>query len=115
MFYDEMAAIASNLLSEFGQLVTLTKYSEQYDINTGVNVVTPTDYKAWGAAFAYTGKEIDGERIVAGDMRVLLERSQAVPKVGDTVLLASGLWRVLSVELVSPSGIDVIYKLQVRQ
>lgn len=114
MFYQDMAAVASELLQEFGQLIELTQYGNEVYLD-GENTLTETRYRAWGAAFAYAIDEVDGERILNGDMRVLLERSQAVPEVGDTVAVNGHDWRVVSVEAVSPAGFDVIYKLQVRR
>ena len=114
--YKELGIIATDLLKEFGQLITITrKTDEQYNPATGSNQQTIETYTGYGCAFHYSNNEIDGTRILTGDMVVLLENIATAPVIGDSVLVNGMEMRLISIERVSPANIDVIYKLQVRQ
>lgn len=114
--YKELGIIAADLLKEFGQLITIKrKTGEQYDPATGSNQQAIETYTGYGCAFHYSNNEIDGMRILTGDMVVLLENMATTPVIGDSVLVNDMEMRLISIERVSPANIDVVYKLQVRQ
>ena len=114
--YKELGIIAVELLKEFGQLITIKqKTDKQYDPATGSHQQTMEAYTGYGCALNYKSNEIDGTRILTGDMVVLLENIATTPVIGDSVLVNGMEMRLISIERVSPANIDVIYKLQVRQ
>lgn len=114
--YKDLRIVAADLLKEFGQLITIKrKTGEQYDPATGSNQQAIETYTGYGCAFHYSNNEIDGMRILTGDMVVLLENMATTPVIGDSVLVNGMEMRLISIERVSPANIDVIYKLQVRQ
>lgn len=73
-----------------------------------------------GIARAYRGREIDGTRIRAGDVLLLLSPVTVAGVdigtlgVGSRVTAASKTWRVEGVETVRPADIVVMHKLQLR-
>lgn len=114
--YKDLRIVAADMLKEFGQLITIKqKTDKQYDPATGSNQQTMEAYTGYGCALNYKSNEIDGTRILTGDMVVLLENIATTPVIGDSVLVNGMEMRLISIERVSPANIDVIYKLQVRQ
>ena len=114
--YKELGIIAADMLKEFGQFITIKqKTNEQYDPATGSNQQTIETYTGYGCAFHYSSHEIDGSRILTGDMVVLLENIATVPEIGDMVTVNNTDMRVISVECLSPANINLLYKLQVRK
>ncbi len=114
--YKELGVIATDLLNEFGQLITITrKTDELYDLTTGGNQQAIQAYTGYGCAFYYSSHEIDGSSILTGDMVVLLENITTTPEIGDMVTVNDADMRVISVECLSPTNINLLYMLQVRK
>lgn len=111
--YAEMAQIAAELLAEFGQDALITALgAEQYDTATQTYTAATSEYSGKAAVFAYKNREIDGHRIVAGDMKIYLERVSTPPQVGWQIRVNGRTWRIKDVSPLSPAGFDVIYVLQ---
>jgi hypothetical protein len=65
----------------------------------------------------YSNREIDGERIIAGDRRIYISAKglpiQVAP--GDHVVEASGkTWRVVQAQSLAPAGTVVFWDVQAR-
>lgn len=123
-FYDEMADTAAELLTEFGQAVTLTHVAAgTYNTATGVTAAATTTTQT-GVAVEddYSAHSIDGTLIKAGDKKLYLsplnsDGAQITPPIAeDTAALASGApWTIKNVTPVQPGGTPVLYVLQVRK
>lgn len=115
--YGEMAALADEILLEFGAPVILTRTTPgAYDPATGTTggpVSTP--YTGTGAAFDYEAKDIDGTLIKAGDRRVYLSTAGIVaPRTGDTLAIAGAALTVVAVRPLQPALLAVLFDVQCR-
>lgn len=119
-FYDRMQSTASGLLGKFGTPATFTRTVRgeyNYDIGEHEGGSTVT----WTANTVMAGVDlrfVDGTRIEAGDMRILVDCKDRpeIPRVGDSVTFADGTtWNVMADMPVSPAGTIVLYKGIVRR
>ncbi len=119
VFYDEMAEVADELLSEFGQTATVgVPGAQTLNTTTGIKTPTYTNHTVTAAVFDYPQKLIDGSLIKVGDKRVL------VSAVGITFSPAplqkftdvNGLeYKVINARAVAPAGQSVLWILQVQR
>ena len=122
-FYEEMAAMADELLREFGKTLTLQQIAPgQYDPAAGAAVDTVTDFPAAvGALFDYelltSGQTfMDASLLAVGDKQCYLSPiGVPEPRVGFQVVDGAETWRVMSVKKVDPAGTPVLYELQLRK
>lgn len=115
-FYPNLRAVASRLLTTYGQNLTFTrKTSTGYNAATGVNTLTTSQFSAHGAAFEYNAAEIDGTNIQRGDLRLLLEWATTAPILGDTVTIDGLVYRVMNIQPTNPGGVVVMNELQLRR
>lgn len=123
-FYDDMAETAAELLTEFGQSVTLTHVAAgSYDSATRTTAAgTPTTQTGVAVEDTYSAHSIDGTLIKTGDKKLLLSALNSAgaqitpPKPEDTAALAGGApWTIVKVDPVQPGGTPVLYVLQVRK
>ncbi len=115
-FYSEMAATASEMLSEFGQTVTITHTSDgTYDPATGATTPATNTFTAKAAIFDVAQEDIDGTLIRAGDELAYTEAVQK-PVTGDTMTDAGGTtYTVLKVKGTAPAGLAVLYEVFIRR
>ena len=115
-FYSEVAQEAKSLLAEFGQLVTLRNITlGAYDVNTGTASEVISDQSNLNAVILnYSTKDIDGTNIRMDDRRVIIE-SIAIPDLNSLIIIGGVTYNVVSFEYVSPSGENVICKIQIRK
>ena len=116
-FYDEMAALADELLVEFGAPATLTRVTPgAYDPATGTT--TPDVTTTWtgtGAKFDYEQRAIDGTNIRTGDQRVYLSNVGIVnPQTGDTLTIGGVVLNVVASRPLKPASTDVLFDVQCR-
>lgn len=116
MDYDALAATAERLLTAHGQAITLRRtsggtYTASSDTYSGQ---TTTTLSAYGVVTNYRADQIDGTVIRQGDRELVLDAT-VTPTVGDTVLLDSAYWSVVSVRSVNPAGTPVAHFVQVRR
>ena len=58
----------------------------------------------------------DGSLIKTGDMKAILEALPGVdPETGDELTANGATWQVIAVDPVSPAGVPVFFKCQVRK
>jgi len=115
-FYTNLKATALNLLKGKGQLLTLSReVSSGFDPVAGENTSSVSTFQGYGAAFNYNKTQIDGAIIESGDIRLILEATDTAPESGDEITIDSIIYRVMSVKVTSPSGVPVIYELQLRK
>lgn len=126
--YTEVAALADELLQEFGQAVTITtRAAGAYDPATGAASVTETTQAGTGALFdiiALRGGEqnADGSAVLTTDKQLLLSPyttggAAITPPVADStrVLVDGDTYTVKVVREVSPAGTPVMYDCNVRK
>lgn len=116
-FYAGLATVAARLITDKGQVVTFTRVAGgTFDpVLGGTTGAATTTFTANAAAFDYSNREIDGTVVQAGDVRLIAESTTTVPAQNDTCTVNSIVYRVMSVSPVSPAGITVINKVQLRK
>ena len=114
--YPSLALTADDLLSEFGQPVTIRHTESAYDPATGTTTETITDTGTVGAKLPYGDRQIDGTLILSNDEQLYVSPvgvSSIVP--GDRVIIGSDAYSVVRVKTTAPAGVDVIHELQIRR
>lgn len=116
-FYTDLANVATQLLTDKGQQITITRnVVSSLDPVTGIatpgTAVTITGY---GAAFDYNKSEIDGTLIRNGDIRLIFQATSTAPEVDDIATVDSIDYRVMAVNKSAPAGTVLKYELQLRK
>lgn len=115
-FYSNLQKTASRLLKSKGQLLTFTRTVEvSFNPVTGVKTTGDFTFTAYGAVFDYKVNEIDGELIQRGDIRLIVEKTNNSPLIGDIVKIDKVAQRVMNVTETSPAGTVVKYDVQMRR
>ena len=117
-FYSDMADTADELITEFGQAVTLkVSAGAAYDPETGSSTVTYTDQAGHGCVVDFDKKLIDGTKVRIGDKLVLLSPlGISEPKDGDQLVIGAETWQLVPpVTVTAPAGVAVLYEVQVRK
>lgn len=116
-FYEETAAVADEILKEFGAPVTLTRVTPgSYDPAAGTTTgdVTTT-WTGVGARFDYEQRAIDGTNIRQGDQRVYLSVAGIVnPQSGDTLTMGGKTFNVVESRPLQPALVAVLFDAQIR-
>lgn len=114
-FYSNLAAVASKLLSSKGKLLTFTrKTSTTFSPEEGKRTTSTSTYTGYGAAFNYDLRKTSGEAVVDGSIKLLLENTTTVPILGDTVVIDSRIYKMVSIKPTSPAGEVVIYTIMLE-
>lgn len=115
--YGRIADRAHKLLERFGASVDITiTVAGEYDPETGITTSTTT-YNGVGAVFDYEARDIDGTLIMSDDRRVYA----SVNGLPDSITTAAKLifngdtYNIITVKKLDPSGINVLWELQVRK
>lgn len=118
-FYNDAAAMAGDLLTEFGQSCVLTVVTTgAYDPETGESGTTSTPHNVTAALFDYPQRHIDGTLILTGDKKALVSPVGLTvePKPGHTLTNAAGaVYTVVNAKATAPAGVAVLWTLQVRK
>jgi len=117
-FYSEMAEMATELITEFGTDVVITRETDEV-----INPVTgeveveaeSTEYIAQGVKKKYPENLIDGTRITSSDRQLIIEASVVEPLITDKITINSQDWPIVEIESVNPAGTPLIYILRVRR
>ena len=117
--YPRLRATASRLLADKGQLVSIRRRAAgAYNVETGAAVADPgTIYSGFGVVSEYPLRQVDGQSVLHGDLRVTLEAPSTMvePVAGDYALIGATEYAVVGASKVAPGGVTVLYKLQVRR
>lgn len=115
-FYTEMASVANDLLSEYGQPVTLMHHQAGvYDPSLGTVAIANAIETAVGAVFDYKSSEIDGTLIQRGDKKLLISVTGITePKLNDSVTIGAKTYVIKSINEINPAGTVVMYQCQIR-
>ena len=115
--YGRVSDRAHKLLERFGASVDIKiAVAGEYDPETGITT-TPKTYNGIGAVFDYESKDIDGTLIMSNDRRVYA----SVVGLPDSISTAAKLvfngdtYSIITVKKLDPSGMNVLWELQVRK
>lgn len=119
-FYGDMAAIALELLTEFGAQMTITRSSggQIHPVTGEVIPATVTSLTTTGALTRYADKMIDGARVLSSD-RLLVLSNQQKPMPSDKFTIGGQQWSIANndnaIDTVIPDGVTAVrYLVQVR-
>lgn len=119
-FYDEMAALALEMITEFGQPVTIRATTVgEYDPDTGtVPPDTITDQAAQGILLDFTGQEFQNNSLIRqGDkkLKIAAKGLAWAPTLLNKVIVQGRTWSIIPpMKEVNPAGTPILYELQVR-
>lgn len=119
-FYDEMAVIALEMITDFGQPVTITKTEPgEYDPETGGDSPGATiEQTAQGILLDFTGQEFQNNTLIKqGDkkLKIAAQGLDWVPDLLNKVIIQGRSWSIVPpLKEVNPAGTPVLYELQVR-
>lgn len=122
MNYAATAARAAAQIKKAGQAITITRTADgtgEFDPATGAyEPVAPLFFSGFAAASSYRQDLVDGTLIQQGDKLFTVAASGlgCEPMASDTLTDAAGKeWTVVSVDIVSPAGVALLYKVQGRK
>lgn len=114
--YAEMQAVAEELIAEFGQQGTVTRFTTPDPVYGGDPVETA--YTATLIPLAYNARDIDGTNILSGDVQIYISSVglAIVPATGDFVATADGkTYRIINNDPNNYDGItNVVFIVQGR-
>lgn len=127
-FYAEMQGVASELLTEFGQIGAIPRTVITPPPNSWTpGTETTTYHAATMAVLPIDEKRIDGTLILSGDKQVLiaLDGLTITPAVGDVVMFNGALvagvytggeaWTIAKLDTLAPAGVTVMYDAVARR
>ena len=114
--YTALASVASQLLTSFGDDAVFSRTSgATFSAATGsYSGGTSTTFSSKAVRFDYDAREIDGEQVQRGDVRLVVEAANGAPLINDNCAFDSVSYRVMSIKTLSPAGTDLYYELQLR-
>lgn len=113
-FYDDMADVATELLTEFGRTITMERKTATFNPVTGKNTATTlATFSPVGVEVPINDRLIDGTRVKVGDRFIVIDASsgyvpdmadrlQDSPFVGAAIAMEPGAWFPASI----PSNAD---------
>lgn len=119
-FYDEMAVMALDLITEFGQSITLRDTIKgEYDPATGsTGPDTVVERAAHGILLDFTGQEFQTNNLItAGDKKLKIAASglNAPPTLLSKAIIQGKSWSIIPpLKEINPAGTPLLYELQVR-
>jgi len=119
-FYDEMAVMALEMITEFGQPVTISKTEPgEYDPELGGEMPGATvEQIAQGILLDFTGQEFQNNSLIKqGDkkLKIAAQGLAWVPGLLDKVVAQGRTWSIVpQLKEVNPAGTPILYELQVR-
>lgn len=116
--YSQTAANAARLIQRFGSSVAMSRtVPGAYNPANGAPAAgTTTEQTVQAVVLDYPHAYIDGALIRSGDRRALVAAvGVTAPQAGDTFTWKSQDLVVISVKELGPSGVAVLYTLQVRK
>lgn len=125
-----LADTAAALLVKFGEEVTITSLptAPGFDPITGAPSTGgpapgpgpgpggdgETVEVAYGYPAGYKAGEVDGQAIMAGDIKLILEVTATEPQVGGKALVDGSTYRIMDLKRIRRSGVNTIYICQLR-
>jgi hypothetical protein len=119
-FYDEMAVMALEMITEFGQPVIIRATTVgEYDPEAGTAPPdTVIEQTAQGMLIDFTGQEFQNNSLIKqGDkkLKVAAQGLAWVPGLLDKVIVQGRTWSIVPpLKEINPAGTPILYELQVR-
>lgn len=116
-FYGDMAAVADDVLREFGATGTLTRTEStgEYDPDTGDYVTTTVTQDCIAVVLPVDQKLVDGTTVLATDETAYLSAVGVTePRASDRLKVNGKIYTVIRCKNLAPAGQAVLYELQVR-
>ncbi|WP_460163668.1 hypothetical protein [Pseudomonas sp. S2_F03] len=119
-YYDEMAVMALEMITEFGQPVTIRATTVgEYDPDTGtVPPEAVADQTAQGILLEFTGQEFQNNSLIKrGDkkLKIAAQGLEWVPDLLNKVIVQGRTWSIVPpLKEINPAGTPILYELQVR-
>lgn len=116
----EFKTLATDLLADNGQSIQIRRVTDGVPGSAPWKPGAPTqaDETVFSAVFQIKDEKVDGTLTQRGDKLALISAADltgAVPNTSDFLVVGSVVHTIVSVETISPSGDDVLYKVQIRQ
>lgn len=112
--YTPLTQSASRMITKFGAQYTFTRVTKgAYSAATGTTTDTSATYTKYACLFDYSDSDRADGSILQGDRRMLAEGHSYA--VGDTVVVGSDTFRIISISDVGPGGSVVASNLQIRK
>jgi len=119
-FYDEMAVMALEMITEFGRPVTVSKTEpSEYDPETGGETTGATiEQTAQGILLDFTGQEFQNNSLIKqGDkkLKIAAQGLEWIPDLLNKVIIQGRTWSIVPpLKEANPAGTPILYELQVR-
>jgi hypothetical protein len=119
-FYDEMAVMALDMITEFGQPVLIHNIKPgEYDPSTGTaGPDTVTEQTAQGILLDFTGQEFEANSLIkVGDkkLKIAARGLEWAPSLLNKVVVQGRTWSIVPpLKEINPAGTPILYELQVR-
>lgn len=119
-FYDEMSEVALDLITEFGQQVTIRDITPgEYDPDASQTAPdTIVERAAQGILLDFTGREFQANSLIqAGDkkLKIAAKGLDSPPTLLSKVVCQGRTWSIVPpLKEINPAGTPLLYELQVR-
>ncbi|MDQ7987069.1 hypothetical protein QYS36_19185 [Pseudomonas sp. G34] len=120
-FYHQMAAMALDMITEYGQLVTLRNLQQgEYDPEASAPAPpVAVEHDVQGLLLEYSGREFEASSLIlTGDKKLKIPAQGLawVPSLGSKAVIQGVEWTIVPpVKEVNPAGTPILYELQVRR
>lgn len=120
-FYEELAAVATDMIREFGTSFVLRSFDheEEYDPITGE--VTPPgepiDSPFTGVRMSITEEyaaSVGQGAIQSRDILIMADPAMRTPALEDTIVIADEVWQIVNIHKEQPADTVLFYMLQAR-
>lgn len=114
-FYDDMAATATELLTEFGKALQLRRASAgTYDPVTGTTTGATITYADIIGIFIRITQDYAATNEVQQGDRLMVIGPSVAPQMTDKVVVGASALTIVNIVPINPAGTPLAYKLQVR-
>ena len=119
-FYEEMAVMALEMITDFGQVVIISKTEPgEYDPELGGEVPGATvEQIAQGILLDFTGQELQNNSLIKqGDkkLKIAAQGLQWAPDLLNKIVVQGRVWSIIPpLKEINPAGTPILYELQVR-
>ena len=118
-FYDEMAVMALDMITEFGQPVIIRAITiGEYVPGGGAPAETVVEQAAQGILLDFSGQEFQNNSLIKqGDkkLKIATKGLEWVPDLLNKVVVQGRTWSIVPpLKEINPAGTPILYELQVR-
>lgn len=123
-FYDDMATVALDLISEFGQAARLDDVTPgAYDPITGetsgdLPITQPCQLILLDYTLQESGaKYAEGTQVLTGDKKILIAAKGLswAPALTTTITADGAIWRAVNIKVSNPAGTPLVYEIHGRK